>query len=400
MNCIEDNNALYLENSVRGILEGLILSIIRQKPECPIKFMINWLKNYLGESQMKNSEIEELMALRREMKKYIKKYPNLNIEEETKSDLEDNEDNDNGNCQNADGEIIKAKQRISVSAEAYGLYNKREEYLPKVIMKSDEQKETIKNKMKDNFLFNQLDEKELITVIDAFEKQVIDANEIIIKEGEKGDLVYLLDSGEAYCYKIQNRTNTFMKTYVAGESFGELALLYNAPRAATIIAKIPCTLWALERSCFNAIIKTAAIKRREEYEKVIFRVELFQTMNQYEISQICDALKVKRVKAGTKIITHNEEGNVFFILEEGEAYATKTIQGTIEVEKTVLQYSKGSYFGELALLKNEPRAANVYAKTDCQLLTLDRMAFKRLLGPLEAILIRNSEAYVKYTNQL
>jgi cAMP-dependent protein kinase regulator len=61
-----------------------------------------------------------------------------------------------------------------------------------------------------------------------------------------------------------------------------------------------------------------------------------------------------------------------------------------------LDYDKGGYFGELALIKNEPRAANVVAKTKCKLLSLDRMSFKRLLGPIETLLKRNSDAYVKF----
>ena len=58
-----------------------------------------------------------------------------------------------------------------------------------------------------------------------------------------------------------------------------------------------------------------------------------------------------------------------------------------------MTYQSGDYFGELALLKNEPRAANVIAKTKLKVVSLDRKMFKRLLGPLDQILKRNIAAY-------
>lgn len=67
----------------------------------------------------------------------------------------------------------------------------------------------------------------------------------------------------------------------------------------------------------------------------------------------------------------------------------------VEVKK----YQKGSYFGELALLKGEPRAANIFALGPLKLISLDRNSFKRLLGPIEEILKRNSEQYAKYAQK-
>lgn len=88
-------------------------------------------------------------------------------------------------------------------------------------------------------------------------------------------------------------------------------------------------------------------------------------------------------------------GDTFYIIIEGEAMATKTFnQG--EDPKVVKEYKAGDYFGELALLKNEPRAANIIAKSVLKVVSLDRRSFKRLLGPLDHILMRNVASYKNF----
>lgn len=77
-------------------------------------------------------------------------------------------------------------------------------------------------------------------------------------------------------------------------------------------------------------------------------------------------------------------------MEQGNCAATKHINN---VPQEVKQYAAGGYFGERALLKNEPRAASIVAKSECVCVSLDRHSFKRLLGPLEGILKRNMESY-------
>ncbi len=124
-------------------------------------------------------------------------------------------------------------------------------------------------------------------------------------------------------------------------------------------------------------------------------MEILKQVESYELSQICDALQVKKVSEGEEIIKQNESGDNFYIIEEGEAYAMKVFSEGEAVQR-VKEYQRGAYFGELALIRDEPRAASVYAKTNCKLLSLDRMSFKRLLGPLENILKRHSETYTKY----
>ncbi len=73
-----------------------------------------------------------------------------------------------------------------------------------------------------------------------------------------------------------------------------------------------------------------------------------------------------------------------------------TLKATKKDEGDVYQYKPNDYFGELALLKDQPRAANIIATSDCILASIDRPSFKRLLGPLEEILKRNSSRYDAY----
>lgn len=81
----------------------------------------------------------------------------------------------------------------------------------------------------------------------------------------------MIDAGQLDCFKtfVAEEGPKHLKVYQPGEAFGELALLYNAPRAATITAKSDCTLFALDRDCFNHIVKDAAAKKREKYENLL-----------------------------------------------------------------------------------------------------------------------------------
>jgi cAMP-dependent protein kinase regulator len=186
-----------------------------------------------------------------------------------------------------------------------------------------------------------------------------------------------------------------LTTYEKGAAFGELALLYNAPRAATITCLESGTLYSLDRNTFNHIVKDAAAKRRERYEDFLSQVQILSSMETYERSKLADAFKEYNFKPGDYVIKEGETGNVFYFIGDGEATATKTLEaGKPPVE--VMNYKKGDYFGERALIKNEPRAANVIAKTDLTVVSLDRHSFKRLLGPIEEILKRNMEVYSKY----
>jgi len=281
-------------------------SMLVEKTKEPVLFMIEWLQNYSGlKTSGQNMEKQELLDLRREMSKYKKKYAKEDEEMAVHSGSED--ENEDKEDQDKVDLMIHAKQaqqnsrgqRSSVSAEVYGMFNTKGVFVPRIIPKSQDQKDRIIGKVTQSFLFNSLEDKELNTVIDAFEEKIYKAGDAVITQGEQGEVLFLIESGKLDCFKERKgEDRLFLKEYLPGDSFGELALLYNAPRAATIIAKSDCLLWALDRETFNNIVKDAAMKKREKYENSLKQVDILQTIDPYELSQICDALNVKKSEGG------------------------------------------------------------------------------------------------------
>ena len=109
-------------------------------------------------------------------------------------------------------------------------------------------------------MFEALDEKEMQIVIDAMDVCNFKAGDKVIEQGDKGEVLYVIESGSLKCERVMKEGDkpTFLKNYQPGEAFGDLALLYNAPRAATIIATTDSVLYSLDRQTFNFIVKGSA----------------------------------------------------------------------------------------------------------------------------------------------
>ena len=290
--------------------------------------------------------------------------------------------------------MIKTTGRTSVSAEAYGIYFKKSDFKARVIEKPAETKDKISERLLESFMFSHLDEKDFSIVIDAMEVKTYEPGQDVIIQGDDGAELFLVGEGTLECFRVMNKGEDpkKLREYEHGDSFGELALLYNAPRAATITAKTSSILYSLDRDTFNFIVKDSAIKKRERYEQSLKDVKLLESVSLYERSQVADAIAEEKFASGETVIAQGDIGDTFYMISEGEASAFKKFDDGDE-NKEVYQYKPGDYFGELALLKNEPRAASVIAKTDLVVMKLDRNSFKRMIGPLDDILKRNLASY-------
>ena len=377
----------YFEKNLKNILQPLFLSILSNKPNDIVLYSIDWLCK-------KGNYTKEGLTLEQK-EEFTKLKQNNNIVNIYESSNDDDEENTNYN-------EIKIYPKNIHRKGICGEMNKTNKKL-KIYYKPEKQRNFIKASLLYSFLFSSLDLNDLNIIIDAMDEIIYYKNENIILEGDFGNCLYLVEEGELECYKkfvtIKDNKKTtiekLVKIYSSSEIFGELSLLYNSPRAATVKVKSDKSkLWKLDRETFNYIVRDRAIKRRERYENFLNNVEIFSTMDPYEISQICDALISLTYSKDEYVIKEGEISDNFYIIEEGTAQALKKFDdGTFMVK----EYKIGDYFGELALIKNKPRAASIIVTSDIlKVVALNKNSFKRLLGPIEDILKRNSKKYMKF----
>lgn len=248
-------------------------------------------------------------------------------------------------------------------------------------------------------LLRTLDAEQKDMIVKAFSGPIVKSpGENVIVQGDIGDTFYLLEDGTVDVYiKKGGADEMKVHTYKPGDSFGELAIMYNAPRAATCRVNTQSTLWVLDRVSFKVIVVAAAMQKRETYKTFLQQVPILSSLTEMEILTLADSLAEEKYEDGSVICTQGEEGNYFYIIKEGEAVCYQ--HDSAGEEKLVASLGIGHYFGEIALLTSKPRQATVKAKGVLKVLAIDRATFTRVFGPMEEIMKRNMEQYIKYATQ-
>lgn len=381
---VSDEKKKYIVDLLNPTLEELVADCIKHTPKDPCAYMLEWLENKRAAEQDATLTPEERVALTAEnstleiamkkVKSEMSETVKLVDRDDAKADEEEEDDEDDepppGFFQN---EQSMTKARTSVSAEAYGEWNTKKSFVAPVIPKTDEQKDRLRVVLSKSFLFSSLEDNDVTVVIGAMSEVTAPEGEIVINQGDEGDFLFVVETGKLDCSIKIGDTEKIVGSCEAGGSFGELALLYMQPRSASVKAVQACVLWKLDRETFNHIVKESAQKKRQRYDAFLAKVPLLCNMDAYERSQLADALKVEVFGDGSVIFKQGDVGNKFYILEDGNAVATKEAQ-------EVMKYSSGDYFGELALIRNQPRAATITAKGEAKLLSVDSKSFTRLLN--------------------
>eukprot|EP00735_Rhodelphis_limneticus_P010418 TRINITY_DN3161_c0_g1::TRINITY_DN3161_c0_g1_i1::g.3601::m.3601 TRINITY_DN3161_c0_g1::TRINITY_DN3161_c0_g1_i1::g.3601 ORF type:complete len:419 (-),score=84.84,sp/P31319/KAPR_APLCA/40.71/3e-97,cNMP_binding/PF00027.24/3.5e-24,cNMP_binding/PF00027.24/2.9e-22,Dpy-30/PF05186.8/0.031,RIIa/PF02197.12/0.15 TRINITY_DN3161_c0_g1_i1:208-1395(-) len=381
----------YLEQKgVKNLMKHLLTEMLTHRPENPVLFMVHYLKsNYPDKlvdiaGNFDNSDYDRTYAQNA-----------AGTLEESNDEYMEDDQNENNTASAPVPSNYNRGRRIAVSAEPVRPEDLNTSEIKK-IPKSQEEMVRIGEVIRGSILFSHLDEDQRAIVAGAMFKVSHKQGDVIIRQGDDGDNYYVIDSGQVEIFVRQSDgSEKKVLECGSGEGFGELALMYNAPRAATVKAKSDCDLWAVDRVTFKLILMNTTMQKREKYESILSKVPLLQTLHQYERSLIADTLKEVYFEDGEHIFEQGDHGDCFYIIDKGAVDCFQTPEGKSE-PINVGTLKEGQYFGEIALLTGQPRVATVIATGPTKCLCLDNAAFNRVLGPLKDLLRRNLELYNSY----
>lgn len=375
---------LELPAGFTDLLQEFTIHVLQDKPEDIVEFAANYfMKLKLKEKRAKDGT--------------KRKSKGVSFHSEEGSDDENSDDED-------DEEIEPPKNRYarrqSVCAEPLNPDSDEEDENPVVYPKTDDQRQRLNDAVKNILLFKNVATEQLNEVLDAMFERKVQPGDHVIDQGDDGDNFYVIDRGVFDIYVKIDGHDKMVGAYNEKGSFGELALMYNTPRAATIVATSEGILWALDRNTFRRILLKAAAKKRKVHEALLENVPMLKEITEYERMNLADALQSKKFKDGECVLQQGDEADCMYFVESGVASIRIRNQDDPTEEVELTQCTKGGYFGELALVTHKPRAASVYAVGELVCAVLDVHAFERLLGPCMDIMKRNIDGYEEQLKKL
>uniref|UniRef100_A0A3P9KEI5 cGMP-dependent protein kinase n=1 Tax=Oryzias latipes TaxID=8090 RepID=A0A3P9KEI5_ORYLA len=285
------------------------------------------------------------------------------------------------------------RQAISAEPTAFDIQDLSHVTLP-FYPKSPQSKDLIKEAILDNDFMKNLELSQIQEIVDCMYPVEYGKDSCIIKEGDVGSLVYVMEDGKVEVTK----ENLKLCTMGPGKVFGELAILYNCTRTATVKTLTNVKLWAIDRQCFQTIMMRTGLIKHTEYMDFLKSVPTFHDLQEDILSKLADVLEETHYAGGEYIIRQGARGDTFFIISKGKVNVTR--EDLPNGEPVYLRsLGKGDWFGEKALQGEDIRTASVIAAEAVTCLVIDRDSFKHLIGGLEDVSSKghdDADAKAKY----
>ena len=221
-----------------------------------------------------------------------------------------------------------------------------------------------------HFIFSSLTEENRETIINQMKHYEVGPREIIFEQEQPAVNFFVLATGKLEVI-VSGISRNIIKS---GEGFGELALLHDAKRSATIKTIDRSTLWGMDRQTFRQYVQTVNMQNYEENKRFFSSIRIFQLLTDAQRESLLTVVNTHRFKVGHKIVNEGDPGEILYVIKEGAVLCTQKGQELRRMEK-------GEFFGELALLHGGTRTATVTAiEGDAICLSIGREDLRKVLG--------------------
>ncbi|GLC39676.1 hypothetical protein PLESTF_000968100 [Pleodorina starrii] len=298
-----------------------------------------------------------------------------------------------GNAQ-AKGDVAVGGRAVAITGGAVKGKATLPKLPPSAVKAQPEDYSFIENALGRLLLFTRLDPQLQRKIVSEMYERTVPAGDILIKEGDTGlaaSELYVVKSGKFEVLQKRQGTNFRVNIKERGDCFGEISLMYDSPRTATVAATMDAVVWALDRQVFRFFVRELQETQVSQVELFLNSVPILANLSREERIRLVDAFEEVAYQAGQKVIVEGDKGDLFYIVKDGEAIVYQNTPGG---QRKVNHLFKADFFGERALLKDEPRMATVEAYTKLICLTLKRETFQEILGPLEQLMAREKSNQV------
>jgi cAMP-dependent protein kinase regulator len=259
-------------------------------------------------------------------------------------------------------------------------------YKPPVFPKSKAEKAFILKALSQNFVFSGVAPETLSSLVLAFEKYEASAGDTLIQQGDQGDYFYILYAGKCN-FQVNGST---VGEAIAGDSFGELALLYTCPRAATVQALTDVTVFRVDQKSFRYLLRQETEDSEKEKLELIAKVPFLADLHPTDLQKLADVMTPRSFPKGQKkCVCPGGQAEFFFVLLSGRIRVTNITVGGAAYEDIVLE--AGSFGGEQIILMNAERYFDAEAETDVLVFVIDRATFQKVMGSHAEMVIRSTD---------
>ncbi|MDP6452908.1 MAG: ATP-binding protein [SAR202 cluster bacterium] len=127
-------------------------------------------------------------------------------------------------------------------------------------------------------LFSDLTDEDLAHLSHELEEVRLAPGEVLFSEGEPGDKAYIIESGELEVIKESSGRDVLLAVRESGEVIGEMALLQDVPRTATVRARSETNLCALHKREIDHLLETSVTAARSMFYTVLGRIQSMESM--------------------------------------------------------------------------------------------------------------------------